>query len=207
MEPIYLFIAVLSVIAARLIYDSTIATMYSNRTLNELKQKNTQLKNLFNKINEIQKRVLNPDEIDKANQNFELLHETRKEIYETARAVKPINQKFQSQIQRLPRHLYSKMFHKLSKIEWLDHPEIQQANNSFFTTLKLYIMENYQPTNIAIVKFTDTFFLYEGMEIIRFDDGTELNKGQVREHLEKINLNEKLHSTLPPRPKTKINKI
>ena len=97
---------------------------------------------------------------------------------------------------------------------------ISQLNKIISSDIENYIRENYNPANNEVLSLTVEMFSYMKLYIIFWSKDFarvgiynneincyQLTLEQAQRHLDKHELNTKLQINLPPRLKTKVNKI
>lgn len=207
MPPIYIYITVLALIAAKLIYDSTIGKSEAERTLTELSDRQAAITAIFEKVCELSKNLNPREEMAEQAKLFNDIAELHHEIINKINQCDVLEKVFQKQVQKLPKHYSGKLIGKYRKIakSWTNATEIQTHRAMHTVTTVRFIKNNYSLQILPILELAKKS-IANGM-IIQYLDGRTIDKEQVIHDIEKLHLNQKLKATLPPKQKTKVVKI
>ncbi|HAU4290863.1 TPA: hypothetical protein ACQVKY_005502 [Serratia marcescens] len=210
MEPSYIFISVLAVIAARLIYDTTIGKRKAMKTLLDLAQKQDDIRKVYDKIKQIelgQHPSIKPNDELNAFRQINLSYAMLIRMHEQCRL---LDKTLFDQWNFLTRHDALKLSKKYDwlKSSWIAREQLIYGQSNFAQTCKRYIRQIYDPTNMQTLEITKEIFETNPMiEEIKLNENRTIDAERVQQDIDKWNLNQKLQATLPPRPKTKVVKI
>lgn len=104
MQPIYVFIAVLSAIAAKLIYDSAIGKRKANKSLVNLANKQNEIKLIYNNAETKAKDIKPQDDLAEQAAAFQQIAKSHQDVIKMLKQADYLRKLFVSQVQHLPRH-------------------------------------------------------------------------------------------------------
>lgn len=209
MEPAYYYIIILSLIAARLIYDTTLSQSAANKTLFEIVKLQAEIKELFERTYHIE----NPPHLEvEPNKNtglFARIDHSYNCMMIMVDRCKYLKSVFLSQCDKLPSSYSKKLMLKIVSLEngWITRNNLRDHHKNFEDITKKYIADYYNATRLPMLEFTDEFFKENSIEKIKRPDGSIIDKEKINQDMDKWHLNKKLKEKLPPKAKAKVNKI
>ena len=209
MEPIYYYIIILSLIAARLLYDATLRKSAANKTLLKMVHLQDEIKELFEKTYSIDYQPHLDLDPNKKSELFAQTNHSYNCLMINARHCKYLNGIFAHECDALPYYLRKKLTLEYLKsgTKWLNEKHLRDYHREFLDGTKKYIAEHYNPTNWSMLEFSREFFAENAVEQIKRPDGSIIDKEKINQDMNKWQLNKKLNEKLPPKAKTKVNKI
>jgi len=109
----------------------------------------------------------------------------------------------------LPRHYQISLEKKETRLSanWLTKHDIDDRHALYTKATKGFIRQHYEQASLPILELTRYFLESNAVENIQLHNGRIIDMEQVNQDLEKFHLNQKLKTNLPPKPKTKVDKI
>lgn len=209
MQPIYVFIAVLSAIAAKLIYDSAIGKRKANKSLVNLANKQNEIKLIYNNAETKAKDIKPQDDLAEQAAAFQQIAKSHQDVIKMLKQADYLRKLFVSQVQHLPRHYQISLEKKETRLSanWLTKHDIDDRHALYTKATKGFIRQHYEQASLPILELTRDFLEFNAVENIQLHNGRIIDMEQVNQDLEKFHLNQKLKTNLPPKPKTKVDKI
>ncbi len=209
MQPIYVFIAVLSAIAAKLIYDSAIGKRKANKSLVNLANKQNEIKLIYNNAETKARDIKPQDDLAEQAAAFQQIAKSHQDVIKMLKQADYLRKLFVSQVQHLPRHYQISLEKKETRLSanWLTKHDIDDRHTLYTRATKGFIRQHYEQASLPVLELTRYFLESNAVENIQLHNGRIVDVEQVNQDLEKFHLNQKLKTNLPPKPKTKVNKI
>lgn len=190
MEPFYIFITALLLVAAKLYYDSKIRERKANLLYFEWQDRRREIGELSWKLLVIGSEIMNKNKINQCFENLQRYKKIQSDMQEILEKFK----EYETQKYKEP-NIYRNL-----------EQRVQAAHKEFLNSIKFHVIVYYDPHSLPLLKLA-AYILKEVGDLKLPLLELEIDPTTLIQTLDKLELNQKLQTKLPPKPKAKINKI
>lgn len=208
MEPLYIYITVLVLLATKLIYDSTVRQTKANILYFKINDKRPEIDRLINKSIFLAKEIINIDKIDQCYENLRTYRQLQLDLHHIINDLKDLEIRLKIISQHIPNYSGHDLDYELTfvDISIRKEREIAAAHTNFLKSTKFHVIVNYTPHSLPFLKVAE-YILNEVGDLKLAELELEIDPTTMLQTLEKLELNKKLKEKLPPKAKAKVNKI
>lgn len=208
MEPFYIYITALTLIAAKLIYDSTIRKRKATRLYLDICDMRLELEKLMGKSDLIAMSIVNTDKIEQSYENLRTYRQLQLDMYHIINKLKDMETRLAKLTQHIPNYSANYLDYELRFPEHISRKEkeIHAAHKEFLKSAKFHVVAFYTPHSLPMLKLA-AYILNEVGDLKLNSLDLEIDCATLFQTIEKLELNQKLQHKLPPKPKAKVNKI